>query len=212
MLSAFNRRQRTVAASFAAIMAVSELFVGGSIASAQSAARAKSVQGDLALDGYCSVCIIEMKKWVRGNSEHQTTYDGKTYYFPSEKQKQMFLANPAKYVPALGGDCTVCLAKMGKRVAGSIHNAAFYERRLFLFPSADQKSEFMRRPQQYADVDIALGGKCAVCKVEMNKDMPGKPEFTVVYQGLRYLFPGEKQRAMFLANPAKYAVKSAVKK
>ena len=212
MLSVFYRRQRTVAASFAAIMAVSVLLASARDVGAQTTAKTRSTKGDLALEGYCPVCIIAMKKWVRGKSEHQTTYDGKTYYFPSEKQKKMFLADPAKYVPALSGDCTVCLAKMGKRVAGNIRYAVFHERRLFLFPGAGQKKEFQAHPDQYANVDLALGGKCAVCRVEMNKDVPGKPEIAVIHQGLRYLFPSEKQRKMFLANPDKYAVKPASNK
>ncbi len=32
----------------------------------------------LGLDGYCPVCIVDGKKWVRGNPEFQTTYDGVT--------------------------------------------------------------------------------------------------------------------------------------
>ncbi len=166
----------------------------------------------VALQGYCPVCIIEMRKWVRGDSKHRVQYDGKTYYFPGEKQKQMFLADPAKYVPALGGDCTVCFAKMGKRVPGSIHHAAISHNRLFLFPSEDQKKAFLANPAAYADVDLALDGNCAVCLIEMNKEMPGKPEITAIYHGLRYQFPSEKQRKMFLANPRKYAVKPTASK
>ena len=53
---------------------------------------------------------------------------------------------------------------------------------------------------------VALGGKCAVCLVEKNKDKDGKAEFTSVYQGFEYRFPGEKQKKMFDANPGKYAI------
>jgi YHS domain-containing protein len=146
-----------------------------------------------------------MKKWVKGKPEHQLTYDGKTYYFPAAKQKQMFVADPAKYVPALGGDCTVCLAKMGKYVPGSVRHAAMLEQRLYLFPADEQKQEFLAHPQQYSNIDLALGGLCSVCKVEMNKDVQGKPEISAVHNGLRYHFPSDQQRQMFLANPNKYS-------
>ena len=211
MLSIFNLRKRTVMTSFAAIMAVLVLFVGVVSVGAQTNIKTKSTKGDLAMEGYCPVCIIEMQKWVRGKHDHQTTYDGKTYYFPSEKQKKMFLADPAKYVPALGGDCTVCLAKMGKRVPGNIRNAAFYEHRLFLFPSADQMKEFQAHSKKYANIDLAFDGKCAVC-LKMKMDVSSKPEIAVVHQGLRYLFPSAKHRKMFLDNPEKYAVKPSVHK
>ena len=117
------------------------LVAGSNFASAQSATRSSrgstrapaqydstsksgSASASVALQGYCPVCIIKMKKWVKGNPNIQATYDGKTYYFPSSEQKGMFLSDPAKYVPALGGDCTVCLAKMGERVPGTVHHAA----------------------------------------------------------------------------------------
>ncbi|MDA1052388.1 MAG: YHS domain-containing protein [Planctomycetota bacterium] len=206
MLSVFNRRQ---VAGLAVLMAAAMLLAASRSATAQTAAKAQPASSDPALEGYCSVCISAMNKWVRGKAEYQTTHDGKTYYFPSEQQKEMFLADPAKYVPALGGDCTVCLAKMGKRVPGNIRHAALHQHRLFLFPSEDQKKEFQSHPDQYANVDLALDGKCAVCQVEFNKDVPGKPEIAAVHHGLRYLFPAAKQREMFLANPDKYAVKPA---
>ncbi len=159
----------------------------------------------VALEGYCPVCVMEMKKWVPGNAQFAVRYDGKVYYFPGEKQKQMFLANPAKYVPALGGDCVVCLSKMHKRVPGNIRYAAFYHGRLYLFPSEEQRAMFREHPAQYADADLALGGNCVVCMVDMNQQVPGKPEYTAIYHGMRYQFPGEEQMKKFLASPEKYA-------
>ncbi len=200
--------QKCLKKSLLVLIALGVLAVGIAIARGQSNSRpSTSKQSNVALEGYCPVCIVEMKKWVRGNPKHQATYDGKTYHFPGDKQKKMFLADPAKYVPALGGDCTVCYAKIGKRVPGNIRHAVYYGKRLFLFPSEVQKNEFLANPKAYADVDLALGGKCAVCRTEMKKDVPGKPEVTAMYEGLRYQFPSDKQRKMFLANPAKYAVK-----
>lgn len=160
----------------------------------------------LGLQGYCPVCVIEMKKWMRGNSAFQVQHDGKTYFFPGEEQRQMFLANPAKYTPALGGDCAVCRVSGKKKVAGSVQFTALHNGRLFLFPSAEIKQKFMLEPDKYANADLALGGHCAVCKVEMNQAVSGKPEFSTVHGGMRYLFPSDKQRSMFLANPAKYSV------
>ena len=161
---------------------------------------------ELAMGGYCPVCIIENKQWVKGDPQFQVTYDGKTYLFPGQKQKAMFTANPAKYVPAFGGDCVVCRSKMGKRVPGSVQHAAFAGGRLYLFPAEKQQQEFLANHAKYTGADVALGGKCAVCRVEMGKDVEGKSEFAEYYRGRRYLFPGPKQQQMFRQNPAKYAV------
>src|SRR5690606_32632554 len=76
-----------------------------------------------ALDGNCPVCLVEMEKAVPGSEEHAVTYDRQVYYFPSAKEKEMFTSNPAKYAPALGGDCVVCRVNMGLRMPGKIEFA-----------------------------------------------------------------------------------------
>lgn len=182
---------------------------------APAAAPARSSAGsstrganqEVALNGYCPVCVIEMKKWIKGNANFAAQYDGKTYLFPGEEQRQMFLKNPAKYVPALGGECSVCLVEMKKHIPGSVRFASLYGDRLFLFPGEEQKQMFLKNPARYVDVDLAANGNCTVCRVEMNQTVPGNSDFTVVHKGLRYQFPGREQQDMFLANPAKYEVK-----
>ena len=159
---------------------------------------------NLGLEGYCSVRLIEARKWVRGKPDYQITYDGKAYQFPSESEKQMFEADPAKYVPALGGDCTVCLVNAGKRVAGNIRHGTLYNGRVFLFPSDGERQAFLANQEEYADVDLALDGRCVVCRVMAGKDVPGKPEFTAIHQGLRFQFVSDKERRIFLGNPAKF--------
>ena len=165
-----------------------------------------SRQAPLALEGYCPVSILEMRKWVKGDPAYRVVYDGRTYLFANEQGKKMFEANPAKYVPALGGDCVVALVKMGKRVPGNIRHASIHDGRLFLFSNADALKMFQAEPPTYASSDLAYRGNCVVCRVGMRQVVPGKPELAVVHKGLRYLFPSTTQRGEFLANPAKYEV------
>lgn len=190
-----------------------------STASAQSSSRnarpgsgtkagsgSRAADSSVGLQGYCPVCVVEMKKWVKGNPQFSVQQDGKTYLFPNEEQKNMFLDNPAKYTPVLGGDCVVALVEMGKRVPGSLQFAAVHENRLYLFANEKAKSMFVADTGKYADADLALGGKCSVCRVEMNQDVAGVPQFTSIYKGMRYQFPSDKQQQMFNQNPAKYDV------
>ena len=51
----------------------------------------------------------------------------------------------------------------------------------------------------------ALDGYCAVCLVEKQAWNKGNTNFASNYDGHQYLFPGAKQKAMFDANPNKYA-------
>lgn len=166
-----------------------------------------AAQTPVGLEGYCPVCIIEMKQWVKGSPQFAVEHDGKTYLFPGEEQRQMFLEKPAKYTPALGGDCVVCYADGGDRVPGSIRHAALSGGRLFLFPNQEFRQAFLREPAKYSRVDVALGGKCSVCRVEMNQDVDGDPGIATTYKGKRYYFPSEDQRRMFLAEPQKYEAK-----
>ncbi len=175
----------------------------------QSGHRGRQANTEIGLDGYCPVCIVAARKWEKGSPEHQVTYDGVTYYFPNPSIKAKFEVNPAQYVPALGGDCTVCYAKLGKRVAGSVQHAALYQQRLFLFPGPQEKAAFLKNPAELQDVDLALGGQCAVCLVAANKSVPGKAEFTEVHNGFRYQFPSAQEQAAFRQDPQRYAQAAA---
>ncbi len=185
----------------------------GSVRSSGTVMRGSgSIQGSgaksaVAMNGYCPVCILEMKKWVKGDPRYSVQLDGKVYLFPGEEQKKMFLAKPTQYAPALGGDCVVCAVDGGARTAGSVHFSVIHDGRLYLFPGEKEKAAFMANPRKYDQADLALGGMCSVCRVEMNQEVPGKPEFATIYGGKRYLFPGAEQMKMFLANPGKYVQK-----
>src|SRR5271157_6078886 len=161
-------------------------------------------QHRIGLGGYCPVCILDANKWAKGSPEHQATYDGVTYYFPEEAIKEKFLANPARYVPALGGDCIVCYAKLGKRVPGNVNHSARYDNRLFLFPGAEQQQAFLSNPKEFASADLALNGDCAVCQVHANKHVAGKPEFTEIKGGFRYQSVSAREQAAFRKDPAAY--------
>ncbi len=155
----------------------------------------------LALDGKCSVCLGKMNQLVEGKAEFTSDYDGKTYRFPSAEQKKMFDADPAKFVPALGGDCVVCLVDMGQRVPGKAEFALVHKERLYLFPGQEQLNTFKNNPAKYENADLALDGACPVCLVKMDQVVKGDPKIAVVHDGLRYLFPGPEQKAMFEKDP-----------
>ncbi len=162
---------------------------------------------DLGEEGYCSVCAVMAKKWVAGKPEIVSVYDGMRYYFPSVEEKKAFDADPAKFTPALDGDCVVCLKDAGKRVAGLPKFSATHAGRIYLFPDEGAQKKFLADPKKYATVDVAMGGNCAVCAKMMNKEMPGKAEYTSIYKGQRYFFPSAKERTMFDANPASFVAK-----
>ena len=103
-----------------------------------------------ALDGYCPVCLIKMDKLVKGDEAYSSIHDGKRYLFPGADQKRTFDKNPSAFVPALGGDCTVCKVEMGKDVVGKVDVAAVYDGLRYLFPGKKQLDMFVGNPTKYA--------------------------------------------------------------
>ena len=59
------------------------------------------------VSSYDTVAYFTEGKARRGSGFHVTEYQGVTYAFVSEDNKELFLANPEKYLPAYGG--VVCL-------------------------------------------------------------------------------------------------------
>ncbi len=156
------------------------------------------------LGGHCPVCLVEMGRIVPGSDKHTITFDRQVYFFPSAKEKEMFAANPAKYVPALGGDCVVCRAHMGVRMPGKFEFSVIHGKRAYLFPSAKERDAFKADPEKYESVDVGLEGYCSVCAAMVGKWVAGKPEFASVYDGMRYFFPGVEEKEAFDADPARF--------
>ncbi|WP_258102837.1 YHS domain-containing (seleno)protein [Marinoscillum sp. MHG1-6] len=62
----------------------------------------------LAIDGYDPVSYFQGKP-KEGSSEVKAAYRGATYYFSSEANKKLFLANPENYLPQYGGWCAYAM-------------------------------------------------------------------------------------------------------
>ncbi|GEM_PF-2913950 len=168
----------------------------------------KYADADAPLGSYCPICLVEAKKWIKGKKEFTSVYDGMRYQFPEAAIKQKFDANPARYVPALAGNCTVCLKDGGKHVRGSMDLAMLHQNRAYLFPDAGAKNKFAENPSAYANVDLANQGNCIVCQKLAGKAVPGSTEHVSVYKGKRYLFPSEKEQSMFDADPGRFTTDS----
>ena len=106
-----------------------------------------------AMHGQCTVCKIEKKKDVPGKAEYHLTHNGRLYLFPSQKQLDMFKANPDRYADAdvaMDGYCPVCKIEMGKDVKGQADFAADYKGMRYLFPGKKQLDMFKSNPIKYA--------------------------------------------------------------
>lgn len=156
-----------------------------------------------AMTGFCPVTILDGGEWKKGDVEIKSTYDNRTYYFVSAEAKKKFDKYPPKYVPALGGDCIICLVNVGKRIEGSVFHSVRHKDRLYLFPQDRAKKVFTDEPEKFENADLAFDGKCPVCK-KGGSDEKGKPEFTVIVDDMRYQMASKEIMEEFKRNPKNY--------
>lgn len=96
--------------SFGLVMALVLLFAPAIYA----ADTAHSVVG---VQGYDLVSFFTQGKAEKGNGHHVAVYQGISYLFSSDENKQAFEAAPVKYLPAYGGWCAYGVA-VNKKFVG----------------------------------------------------------------------------------------------
>ena len=93
-----------------------------------------------------------------GSIHHAGINGGRLFLFSNAEGQKMFRANPAAYVTAdlaLDGNCAVCAANMGKSVAGRPDIVAIHNGLRYLFPSEDQRSQFLAAPERFVSATAA---------------------------------------------------------
>ncbi len=181
---------------------------------AAEADRGHGGGGDMLLNsqplmgGYCPVTIRQTGAWVRGRYDYRVEFGPLVFLTAGPAEHDALMQDPARYVPALGGDCAVSLVDDGERVRGSIFHASEYQGRLFLFADAQRKSAFKADPDRYAMVDVAAAGACVVTQKDEGRTVPGLAKFAAWHAGLVYRFAGPAEKKKFLGAPERYAVES----
>ena len=69
--------------------------------------------GGVAIMGYDTVAYFTEGKAVKGSEDYSYDWLGTPWHFASEKHKQMFMSEPAKYAPQYGGYCAGEVALTG---------------------------------------------------------------------------------------------------
>ncbi len=133
------------------------LFVVSMAAGACDGSCSTTATTKLALGGKCPVALVEMNKQMDGKADLTSTYQGFEYHFAMADAKKMFDAAPEKYAIQMNGACVVCKAE-GKTAQGDPSNFAVYDKKIYIFPSAQIKDMFIGDPAKY------LKAACSKCE------------------------------------------------
>jgi YHS domain-containing protein len=103
-----------------------------------------------ALEGYCPVASLASERWTAGDSRWSVVHQGRTYRMSGPEQRQAFLANPARYLPVLGGLDPVLAMRDSRQVPGRLEFSMLYEGRIYMFASQASLADFREDPKAYA--------------------------------------------------------------
>lgn len=95
-----------------------------------------NLENGIGIQGYDPVAYFLSEKAVKGKKTITASYLGVVYRFSSEKNKSLFLSDPARYEPQYGGWCAFAMGDYGKKVEINPETFNISEGKLYLFYNA----------------------------------------------------------------------------
>jgi YHS domain-containing protein len=95
-----------------------------------------NLEKKIAIQGYDPVAYFKLGKAVKGKKEITTTFEGVTYNFSSEVNKDSFSKNPLGYEPQFGGGCAYAMGDSGEKVDVNPETFKIIDGKLYLFYNA----------------------------------------------------------------------------
>lgn len=100
------------------------------------------------LGGYCPVAYFKADKPLMGSAEFASEYNGKTYYLVNAGAKELFDANPEKFLPEYDGYCAYGMTK-GKKFPVDPTVYSVVDGKLYLNKNADVGKLWVKDTQNY---------------------------------------------------------------
>lgn len=122
-------------------VALCAAFVVATAVGSFAQSEAPKPKKDVEIGGYCPVAYSAMNQAVKGNPQHKSVHQGKTYHLTNAQAKQMFDASPAKFLPKYDGLCATAVAQ-GMKVDSDPTLFTVHEGQTYLFSNAEAKAMF----------------------------------------------------------------------
>ncbi len=103
----------------------------------------------VAVDGFCPVELSLHGHWVQGDPRWTVVHKGFIYRLSGNAQRQEFLANPEKFIPANSGFDPVVSVTQKRNVPGQVNFCAAYKGRIYMFSHAATQEYFRNNPESY---------------------------------------------------------------
>jgi YHS domain-containing protein len=88
---------------------------------------------NIAVSGYDVVAYFLLKKAVKGSETFSVSISGIKYYFSSLNNKNLFIKNPAYFIPQYGGWCAYAMGEKGEKVEIDPETFKILNGKLYLF-------------------------------------------------------------------------------
>lgn len=95
-----------------------------------------NLESKVAIQGYDPVAYFTQKKAVKGKTTITATFEGVTYQFSSQTNKDTFVKNPASFEPQYGGWCAYAMGEKGEKVEINPETFKIVDGKLNLFYNA----------------------------------------------------------------------------
>jgi YHS domain-containing protein len=92
-----------------------------------------NLEKGIAIQGYDPVAYFTEGKAVKGSPSYSVYFQGVTYRFSSESNKNLFKTHPARYEPQYGGWCAYAMGNDGSKVNIDPETFKILDGKLFLF-------------------------------------------------------------------------------
>lgn len=117
------------------ILIVAIVLVGLYSINAQTSLRPKhfNIDKGIAIQGYDPIAYFISNKAVKGDKSLAASVEGITYYFSSQKNKDLFMKDPKKFEPQYGGWCAYAMGVNNEKVEIDPETFKIVEGKLYLF-------------------------------------------------------------------------------
>lgn len=185
---------------------------------------------NLGLAGYSPVSYLQNKRAEPGSPRFSAEHEGVTYFFTSNRQRETFLADPERYLPAYGGYCAFGCSVDSKFIPDPTSFKVIGGRTHLFLNNDEVDAQELWNDANFTEVKakaddywasqsesrayiggrnvpasgVGLEGYSPVSYFTVGRPEKGDPRFAVEHNGVTYHLASQEQVALFNENPDRY--------